>query len=79
MKVYKKYFLLALAFHLPIITRACSVCLGGYTPEQLNAYLITTGFLASMPIIMAGLIFYWIYKRYKQNINKIPDDGIQTE
>lgn len=65
MKVYKKYFLLTLAFYLPGISWACSVCQGGYTPKQVNAYLITTCLLASMPIIMAGLIFYWIYKRYK--------------
>ena len=36
MKVYKKYFLLALAFYLPGISWACSVCQGGYTPKQIE-------------------------------------------
>ena len=49
----------------PFITDACSVCGGGYTKEQINAYLIITALLAGMAITMMSLLFLGLYRSNK--------------
>jgi hypothetical protein len=41
---------------------ACSVCKGGDPPERADAYLMTTGILAALPILMSLFLFLWFRK-----------------
>lgn len=45
---------------------SCSVCGGGISDEKVTAYLLITGLLSALPIIMGILLFLLI-----RRINKI--------
>ncbi|MBI4945807.1 MAG: hypothetical protein HY840_05330 [Bacteroidetes bacterium] len=65
-------FLLVVLFAtVPFIADACPLCQGGggYSQATLASYKIITGFLASLPMIMGGGIFWWIHKK-KKNLEK---------
>lgn len=49
---------------------ACSVCVGGYTQEKLDAYFITTIVLSGIPFLF-GLTFYMIYRHYKKKARNL--------
>lgn len=51
-----------LFFFLHGTSFACSVCKGGAGKEKLDAYILTTGILASMPIILC-LFFFFVFRR----------------
>jgi len=51
---------------LPFFSDACSVCGGGYSEEQVNAYLLITGLLAGMAIIMMCLLFWGLHRYNKK-------------
>jgi len=65
----KKYIplLLVLFLALPFVADACPLCQGGagYSQATLTSYKVVTGFLASLPMVMGGGIFWWIYKKKK--------------
>ncbi len=50
---------------LPVLAEACSMCGGAVTPEKKSAYMGTTVFLAIMPLLVTGLIFAFIFKKYR--------------
>lgn len=58
--------LTGLILFAPHMMEACSVCGGANSPLQTSAYLNTTFFLAGMPMVIVGLVFYWIYRKSKQ-------------
>ncbi|MBI4932085.1 MAG: hypothetical protein HY841_15110 [Bacteroidetes bacterium] len=61
----KKKFILVISllfFFLPEAIFACSVCKGGASQEKLDAYILTTGILAGLPILM-GLLFFFLFRR----------------
>jgi hypothetical protein len=47
----------------------CSVCIGGFTQEKLDAYFIITVLLSATPLILSGLVFYYYYKKSKKDAN----------
>jgi hypothetical protein len=45
---------------------ACPLCQGGgNTPDTVTAYKGITLFLALLPVGGGGLLFYWIYRKYR--------------
>ena len=63
--------LVILLIALPFFADACPLCQGdaGYSQATLTSYKVITGFLASLPMVMGGGIFWWIYKK-KKNMEK---------
>ena len=55
---------------LPAIAGACPLCQGGASEKTAIAYKGITLFLALMPIIGGGGIFYWIYCKNKTQENE---------
>ena len=55
-------------FSLPLVAPACPLCQGGqgYSNDSIFAYKAMTLFLALLPILGCGGIFYWIYCKYKR-------------
>ena len=69
----KGYLILLTALSLIFLTEnglACSVCNGGGSQEELNAYLLTTGILGAMPIILGIFLFFLIHGAYKATNTK---------
>ena len=50
----------------PMLSSACAFCQGGANKENIAGYEGITLFLALMPIISVGSIFYWIYAKSKK-------------
>jgi hypothetical protein len=67
MKKYLKIFsiiIIAAFLLLSSMTNACPLCQGGgYSKKTTKAYKQVTLFLGLLPIVGAGGIFYWIYKK----------------
>jgi|GEM_PF-1914775 len=51
---------------LPMSTWACAMCQAGATKENVAAWEGITLFLALMPLVSVGSIFYWIYAKSKK-------------
>ena len=62
---YFTFLVTSAFFFLTETSFACSVCGGGGSKEKLNAYLLTTGILGAMPIIMGILLFFFIRRANK--------------
>jgi len=64
---YNSIFLVVLfiVVLMPVAAQACSVCGGGYTQKQQDAYLFITILLASMPLIMGGGLVFWFYRKFR--------------
>ena len=43
----------------------CSVCVGGFSQEKIDAYLYTGVTLTSLPFLILGL-FYFLFRYYKK-------------
>lgn len=65
MRRVKKVFSVLFIAMLPLLADACSMCGGAVTPEKKSAYVGTTVFLAIMPLLVTGLIFAFILKKYR--------------
>jgi hypothetical protein len=52
----------AAALLAPLAARACPVC-GQGAGESEGAYLIMSGILSALPLLMAGGIAWWILRR----------------
>lgn len=50
---------------LPDVALACPGCIAG-TEENRVAFLVTTGLLTFLPLLMIGGVVYWLRKRARQ-------------
>lgn len=67
MKKQLRFFILFIAFLLvPVISNSCPMCQGAPSNDTIFAYKGITLFLALLPIIGAGGIYFWIYLRSKK-------------
>lgn len=62
---YTSIILFLFIFLIPLVGSACPMCQGGPTKDTILAYKGITLFLALLPILGGGGIFYWIYLRSK--------------
>jgi len=46
----------------------CSVCVGGFTQEKIDAYFYTTIVLTTIPFVIIGLFFFLIKFYKKKNM-----------
>jgi hypothetical protein len=62
------FLIAAILLAFPVVADACPLCQGGGGSSQktIIAYKNTTLFLALLPLVTCGGIFYWIYRRYKR-------------
>jgi len=69
----KKYFIFiasTVLFFAADTSFACSVCKGGATQEKLHAYILTTGILAGLPIVMIILFFFLFHRAFRATKSK---------
>jgi hypothetical protein len=50
----------------PVAAQACAVCFTGRADEQREAFLITTGFLTFLPLILLGTGISWFIRRVRR-------------
>jgi hypothetical protein len=50
----------------PSLAQACSVCFTGRSDEQREAFLITTGFLTFLPLILLGFAVWAFIRRVRR-------------
>jgi ABC-type tungstate transport system substrate-binding protein len=50
----------------PQLATACAVCFTGRTDETRLAFLVTTGFLTALPILLVGTLVWWLCRRARQ-------------
>lgn len=67
--LYKAIFFL-LFFILHHLSYSCPVCRGGISKTEQDAYVLTIVILGSLPLLMAGGLFLWIYRRYRRAGNQ---------
>jgi len=46
--------------------QACAVCIGGFSKEKLDAYLIITILLSAVPLSLSAVVVYFYRKRAKK-------------
>ena len=50
----------------PRLAAACAVCFTGRADETRIAFLVTTGMLTPLPILLVGSLVWWLYRRAQQ-------------
>ncbi len=50
----------------PSVAQACAVCFSGRSDEQREAFLITTGFLTFLPLILLGFAGWALVRRVRR-------------
>jgi hypothetical protein len=50
----------------PSVAQACAVCFSGRSDEQREAFLITTGFLTFLPLILLGFAVWAFIRRVRR-------------
>ena len=50
----------------PQLAAACAVCFTGRADETRVAFLVTTGFLTALPILLVGALVWWLCRRARQ-------------
>ncbi|MBW2495209.1 MAG: hypothetical protein JRE43_10700 [Deltaproteobacteria bacterium] len=50
----------------PQLAAACSVCFTGRADETRVAFLVTTGILTALPILLVGTLIGWLCRRARQ-------------
>jgi hypothetical protein len=50
----------------PSVAQACAVCFSGRSDEQREAFLITTGFLTFLPLILLGFAAWAFIRRVRR-------------
>jgi hypothetical protein len=65
-KKYISHLICLVSVIFPLLSNACPMCQGGPSENTIMAYKCITLFLALMPIVGGGGIFYWIYLRTKK-------------
>ncbi len=51
---------------VPRLAAACAVCFTGRTDETRTAFLVTTGLLTALPILLIGSLIWWLRRRAHQ-------------
>lgn len=44
---------------------SCPVCRGGISKTEQDAYILTVIILGSLPLIIAGGLYFWVSGKYK--------------
>ena len=50
----------------PSLAHACAVCFSGRSDEQREAFLITTGFLTFLPLVLLGFAVWAFIRRVRR-------------
>jgi hypothetical protein len=50
----------------PRLAVACAVCFTGRADETRVAFLVTTGLLSALPILLIGSLVWWLRRRAHQ-------------
>ena len=50
----------------PQLAAACAVCFTGRADETRVAFIVTTGFLTALPILLVGTLVWWLCRRARQ-------------
>ncbi|MBW2286776.1 MAG: hypothetical protein JRG80_04625 [Deltaproteobacteria bacterium] len=50
----------------PSLARACAVCFSGRSDEQREAFIITTGFLTFLPLLLLGFAVWAFVRRVRR-------------
>jgi high-affinity Fe2+/Pb2+ permease len=50
----------------PSVAQACAVCFSGRSDEQREAFLITTGFLTFLPLMLLGFAVWVLIRRVRR-------------
>ena len=50
----------------PKLATACAVCFTGRADETRVAFIVTTGFLTALPILLVGSLVWWLRRRAQQ-------------
>ena len=51
---------------VPQLATACAVCFTGRADETRVAFLVTTGLLTALPILLIGSLVWWLCRRAGQ-------------
>jgi ABC-type spermidine/putrescine transport system permease subunit II len=51
---------------VPQLAAACAVCFTGRADETRIAFLVTTGLLSALPILLIGSLVWWLRRRARQ-------------
>jgi len=51
---------------VPKLAAACAVCFTGRSDETRIAFLVTTGLLTALPILIVGSLVWWLCRRARQ-------------
>ncbi len=50
----------------PSVAQACAVCFSGRSDEQREAFIITTGFLTFLPLLLLGFAVWAFVRRVRR-------------
>ena len=56
----------ALCLGAPELARACAVCTSGTEEASRLAFILTTAFLSTLPLVMLGAVLWWLWRRTRQ-------------
>ena len=56
----------ALCLGAPELAQACSVCTSGAEDANRLAFILTTIFLSTLPLLMLGTVIWWLWRRTRQ-------------
>ncbi len=56
----------ALCLGAPELAQACSVCMSGTEEANRLAFILTTIFLSTLPLVMVGSVLGWLWRRTRQ-------------
>jgi hypothetical protein len=48
---------------LPRVAHACPVCFAAKNDASRVAFIVTTGFLTALPLVVLGGLIYWVFRR----------------
>jgi hypothetical protein len=51
---------------VPNLATACSVCFTGRADETRVAFIVTTGLLTALPVLLIGSVIWWLRRRAQQ-------------
>ena len=51
---------------VPHLAAACAVCFTGRADETRIAFIVTTGLLTALPVLLIGSLIWWLRRRAQQ-------------
>jgi hypothetical protein len=51
---------------VPDLATACSVCFTGRADETRVAFIVTTGLMTALPLLLIGSVIWWLRRRAQQ-------------